>query len=462
MTFAPWSLAYLLPLIAYGCYLAVKRRTVMDPLLIGGGYLAVMFLLHEPYEQAYATHTLFLFHVLSSAAYWTGGLLAYRHARAWNSIRTGGSVFVLRRNAWFWMAVTALALSGFIFMVTFQGSVDLMFHMRNRPELMLGSVISEVSSLERLAQYFRGYLFATAAFMIFFWCRRIDRRPTSVALLLLALFSSAAILAAGGSRGFILFLGVHCYFALHYALRGRQGMRLVAKIAALACVPMIALTILTLTLYRDTGLTEDQQIELVRDRAIEATSAILEHVSFNDETQFVLANYPESYGFTKGHSLITPFVVFVPRPMWPQKPIPWGRDLAWQFGYRYETTVSLAATIMGEGYANFGLLGWMLFPLVFGSAIGWTFHFLKSSRDDFQMLFGLWGVYWALALRGDYHTVMSAAIFPSLVLIVILRHLAFKRVTTVPVTVSQAPPRAEATAGNWVWTEDCLAERRLG
>ncbi|MCW5983191.1 MAG: oligosaccharide repeat unit polymerase [Bryobacteraceae bacterium] len=432
MTFAPWSTAYIVPFLAYGYYVAVHRRTVLDPLLIGGGYLTVMFLMHERYQQAFPTHTLWLLHLLASASYWTAGLFAQRQASVWHPVQRCAPRFVLRRTAWVWLALVALAISGFIFGIMFQASPDLMLHMRNRPELMLGSVVSDVSTLERLAQYLRGYLCAAAAFTVFLWCRRVDRRPLSILLLMVSLASASAILAAGGSRGFVVFLGVHCYFALHYAIRGRQNTRFVAKIFALACIPLVAFTILTQTLYRDTGITDDQQVQLLRERSKEAVLAILEHVSFNDEVQFVLANYPSSYAFTEGHSLITPFVVWVPRPMWPEKPIPWGRDLAWQYGYRYETTVSLAATIIGEGYANFGLLGWMLFPAVFGGAIGWMFHFLRHSRDDFDMLFGLWAVYWALALRGDYHTVISASIFPAGVLIASLRCLAFKRVSDVP------------------------------
>lgn len=421
MRFAPWSAVYLLPAALYAVRLVARRQRLLDPLLFGGVYLALMFLLYDPHGSVVETPTLVLLHLAASGAYWGGGLWAARRARLFRLAHPAAPRFLMRPRLWMWLAAATWTLALVIFTVLFEGSVETMMAMRNRPELMLGSVVSEASTTVRLAQYLRGYLFAAALMTLFLWCRRPSLRPLHLVLLLGTLAAAGAVLAASGSRGSVLFFGLHSLFILHYALRDHPGIRRAAKMMILAGMPIVVVTILVQTLYRDTGLEGGQAILTIEDRAQEAVSAIFEHLSFNDEIQFVLSTYTHPETFIRGHSLLTPLVVFVPRTMWPEKPIPWGRELAWQYGYQFDTTVSLAASIIGEGYANFGLAGWILFPFVFGSVVGWTSYFLKFGRADSSLLWGLWGLHWAFALRGDIHTVISASIVPALVMLLVIR-----------------------------------------
>ncbi len=421
MTFAPWSLVYILPALVYGCYSIAVRRTIIDPLLVGGCFLSLMFLVHEPYEQAFNTYELLLIHVVSSASYWCGGLIAYRMAQ----VRQRRSRLVLRERAWIATAICTLAVSGFVFVVIYQSSWDLMLAMRNRPDLQLGSVEATVGLMERLAQYLTGYLAPGAAFTVLLWCRRGKVRTLPVILLVLAIAAPASLMVAGGSRGAVCFLGLFCAFAVHFGLREKAHLRVAAKFAGFALVPVLLVTVLTQTLFRHVGLPVAGFWQ-AQERVAEASSAILDHASFNDEVQFVLSSYPRYYEFTRGYSLLTPWVVFVPRSMWPSKPVPWGRDLAWKYGYRHDTVVSVAATVQGEGYVNFGWLGWASFPFAFGALIGWTFRRLQSPRDDLDLVFGLWSVFWALSLRGDVHSALAAIVFPSFVFVLGLRLFAFR------------------------------------
>ena len=167
----------------------------------------------------------------------------------------------------------------------------------------------------------------------------------------------------------------------------------------------------------------------------------LEHLSFNDEVNFVLSTYPDFYPYTLGHSLYTPFTALVPRSWWANKPVPWGRDLAWQYGFGYFTTVSLAATVPGEGYANFGVAGWVLFPLAFGFAIGWCQRRLRRARDDFDIVVGLGGLFLALSLRGDVHSAMVSIILPYVLTAFALRWIGFRRSQA---TSREAPSRSPA------------------
>lgn len=421
MRFAPWSLVYLAPAAAYALWLVAGRRTLLNPLLLGGVYLGLMFLLHDPYGGFVGQHQLLLLHLAASAAYWSAGLAAVRLARRLDRVRPAALRTLARPRLWLWFVAATWGLALVVFFVLFEGSVETMMAMRNRPELMLGSLVSEASNLVRLAYHLRSYLFVAALMALLLWCRRPNLRPLPLTLLVLTLAVAALVIAAGGSRGNVLFFGLHAYFILHYGLSHRPGLRRAAKAAVLGAMPLVVLTILVQTLYRDTGLEGEQAVLAIEERTGEAVTALLEHLSFNDEVQFVLSTYDHPETRIRGHSLLTPLVALIPRSVWPEKPIPWGRELAWRYGYRFDTTVSLAATVPGEGYANFGLAGWILFPLGFAFAIGWTSYFLKAGRDDARLLWGLWSLHWALALRGDLHTVISASILPALVMLVLVR-----------------------------------------
>jgi hypothetical protein len=421
MRFAPWSLVYLAPAAAYALWLVAGRRTLLDPLLFGGVYLGLMFLLDDPHGNLMSTQHLLLLHLAASGAYWSAGLIAFRRARRFAQARSLAPRTLARPLLWLWFVAATWGLALVIFFVLFEGSLETMMAMRHRPELMLGSLVSEASNLVRLAYHLRSYLLVAALMALFLWCRRPSPGPLPVTVLVLTLAVAGLLIAASGSRGNVLFLGLHSYFILHYGLEDRPALRRAAKAAIVGAMPVVLMTILVQTLYRDTGLEAAQTMLAIEDRAQEAVNAIFDHLSFNDEVQFVLSTYDQPEVRIRGHSLLTPLIAFVPRTIWPEKPIPWGRELAWRYGYQFDTTVSLAATVPGEGYANFGLIGWILFPFGFAFAIGWTSYFLHSGRDDTRLLWGLWSLHWAFALRGDLHTVISGSIMPALLMLVLVR-----------------------------------------
>jgi len=426
MKFAPWSLFYLVPAAAYALWLLAGRRTWLDPLLFGGVYLGLMFVLYDPHSKVIGTHQLLLFHLAASGAYWGAGLLARRWARRLDRARSVAPRTLAYPHLWLWFVAAAWGFALVIFFVLFEGSVETMMAMRNRPELMLGSLVSEASNLVRLAYHLRSYLFAAALMALFLWCRCPTLRPLPLTLLLVTLAAAGVVIAASGSRGTVLFFGLHAYFILHYGLNHRPGLRRAAKAMIVGTMPVLMVTILVQTLYRDTGLEGGQAVLAIDDRAQEAVTALLEHLSFNDEVQFVLSTYDHPEARIRGHSLLTPLIAFIPRTMWPEKPIPWGRELAWRYGYQFETTVSLAASVPGEGYANFGLAGWILFTFGFAWATGWTSYFLRSGRDEARWLWGLWSLHWAFALRGDIHTVISGSILPALLMLLVVRWVGMR------------------------------------
>lgn len=131
----------------------------------------------------------------------------------------------------------------------------------------------------------------------------------------------------------------------------------------------------------------------------------------------MLANtiqYTREHGITYGHQLLGPAFFWVPRSLWADKPIGTGTMVAKQAEW-WHTNVS--CPFWAEGYANFGVLGVLLFFLIYGAVIGYLEYadrYPSSLRS--QVLAGVAIPFLAgnnfVFLRGDLMTgVQHALIF---------------------------------------------------
>lgn len=92
--------------------------------------------------------------------------------------------------------------------------------------------------------------------------------------------------------------------------------------------------------------------------------------SIPDEVAFSLKHYGDDLEFLGGHTYYSILLNPIPRVFWTDKPVGFGRILAWDQGYHHATNVSLAAGIAGEGYAGFGWSGVIILSLVMGMYSG--------------------------------------------------------------------------------------------
>ena len=92
---------------------------------------------------------------------------------------------------------------------------------------------------------------------------------------------------------------------------------------------------------------------------------------------FVLNAHPHRYDYLHGYTLLHFVVAYVPRPLWPNKPVAHSRVVAmqtrgWDGAYsdvrfqREHGPLSFSGTLMGEGYANFGPVGAFGMVFLFG------------------------------------------------------------------------------------------------
>ncbi len=116
-------------------------------------------------------------------------------------------------------------------------------------------------------------------------------------------------------------------------------------------------------LFRYTSLTEVNVSEFISgfsDRFFESyTEAHYDAYAMFGQT----IKYTQTHGFAYGHQLLGSLLFFVPRVIWPTKPIGSGATIM-EAQYRDFTNVS--CPLVAEGYINFGLVGVILFGLIVG------------------------------------------------------------------------------------------------
>jgi hypothetical protein len=156
-------------------------------------------------------------------------------------------------------------------------------------------------------------------------------------------------------------------------------------------------------------------------------------VSMNDHIAFIFQYY-EAGNFHYFTSFYAIAVNLIPRALWPEKPVGFGKQLAWLQGYSKENPTSVAAGIAGEGYANGGWLGLILLSLLVGAFCGlcagvafWGFRNGNILDIFLSLLFFAPSISF---IRGDMLTAWGTTVYPLiavLLLLVALRFLVLRR-----------------------------------
>lgn len=80
-----------------------------------------------------------------------------------------------------------------------------------------------------------------------------------------------------------------------------------------------------------------------------------------------IQRYVDEYGFSYGYQLLGALLFFIPRSLWPNKPIGTGATVISGLNQFYFTNVS--APLIGEVYINFGLFGILIIGFILGMLI---------------------------------------------------------------------------------------------
>ena len=111
--------------------------------------------------------------------------------------------------------------------------------------------------------------------------------------------------------------------------------------------------------------------------------------------------YVDSAGSTHGRQLAGVALFFVPRKLWPQKPIGSGAYLFTQLNFDFK---NVSCTYLAEGYINFGIIGMLLFVAVIAVIIALYDQWFWSNEQAFvygQIFYPVCIGMMLFILRGD-------------------------------------------------------------
>ena len=125
-----------------------------------------------------------------------------------------------------------------------------------------------------------------------------------------------------------------------------------------------------------------------------------------------------------GSSFLAAFIFFIPRSIFPDKPLSY--ELASQISS--DLSYNLPASFYGEGIANFGLLGVPILAFLLGYYLKKIDHiFYSKPRNIFELgIYILFAFNMFFMVRGSFSTVVSAAVI--MCLLPLLLYLLLKKV----------------------------------
>jgi hypothetical protein len=153
------------------------------------------------------------------------------------------------------------------------------------------------------------------------------------------------------------------------------------------------------------------------------------HTMISEDTAFCFRTFGRTVDFLFGHTIYAILVNPIPREMWPQKPIGFGRILGQikQGDYGRSSAQahgwSVAAGLAGEGYANGGYLGIPLLSLAIGYLCGKAAKaamtgFWVSSYPILLVSLGLYR-FSSMFVRGDVLSAWTATAYPLFLLMIV-------------------------------------------
>lgn len=94
--------------------------------------------------------------------------------------------------------------------------------------------------------------------------------------------------------------------------------------------------------------------------------------------EMTVLKYPSQYPFLHGTGLLPLLVWPIPRAIWPDKPMPTGGVISYQ--YTHTRNWSVPNTLIGEGFANFGWVGTPIFMVAAGVIVGGINRKLRENQ----------------------------------------------------------------------------------
>jgi oligosaccharide repeat unit polymerase len=120
--------------------------------------------------------------------------------------------------------------------------------------------------------------------------------------------------------------------------------------------------------------------------------------------EYSTLTYPENHPYLMGSGLVPMFVWYIPRSYWPDKPVPSGGVISYQF--LHSKKHSIANTLIGEAFINFGWIGTPIFMVLAGIVVGAVNHKLHQEQQNLTLWVAWFTIVpdWISEWRGDLMT----------------------------------------------------------
>lgn len=113
--------------------------------------------------------------------------------------------------------------------------------------------------------------------------------------------------------------------------------------------------------------------------------------------------YVSENGLSWGFQLLSALLFFIPRSIWESKPISTGQligeDLINNYGFNFS---NLSNPMVSEGYINFGIIGVILYALIFAYFINLMLQWFKSDNLIKKIMAFYFAIHLMFLLRGDF------------------------------------------------------------
>lgn len=138
-------------------------------------------------------------------------------------------------------------------------------------------------------------------------------------------------------------------------------------------------------------------------------------------SDYIFSNYPSKFSFLYGKSIWAVLTNPIPRSIWNDKPIAYGIELAmnfWGISDYTDVPTNYGPGIVGEAYANFGIVGIIIFAFLVAYMLRLTVVLVE--RSGFPILF--FAPFIFLLIRGDF---LNASV--NLILQLVVLRLLYKQ-----------------------------------
>jgi oligosaccharide repeat unit polymerase len=104
----------------------------------------------------------------------------------------------------------------------------------------------------------------------------------------------------------------------------------------------------------------------------------------------ILKHFPSQEDFLYGYSYIKPFVFWIPRSIWEDKPEGLSSLVVEKiYGTSKGLEYSTGFTLTGEFYANFGFVGMILCSMLLGLFMGFVSRKMISTKNEYTFIISL-------------------------------------------------------------------------